>query len=301
MNAILRRCVEVGATVAREGGEFGVLGRAVAVGGQRLTLQGLGGVYEDIFLPLHGAHQAQNAAVALAAVEAFLGAGADRQLDIAAVQDGFAASRPRPAGAGPHLADDPARRRAQPARHGGHGRRAAGGVRVQQAGRRARRAGRQGRGGMLELLEPMLDEVVVTRNSSPRAMPTEELAELAVEVFGAERVGRPRRCRRDRGGGGDGRGGRPGRAERGRGAGHRVRGDGRRRAQAAEAMTSPERDPHTAGDPTGAPVGEEPTAGSRALRVAQPGAGGTRSGRRHAQPGGAGAAAGDPADPGGRR
>ena len=76
---ILERCVEVGATVAREGSEFGVLSRAVAVGGQVLTLQGLGGVYEEIFLPLHGAHQAQNAAVALAAVEAFLGAaGADR-------------------------------------------------------------------------------------------------------------------------------------------------------------------------------------------------------------------------------
>ena len=48
---------------------------SVAVGGQVLTLQGLGGVYDEIFLPLHGAHQAQNAAVALAAVEAFLGAG----------------------------------------------------------------------------------------------------------------------------------------------------------------------------------------------------------------------------------
>ncbi len=73
---ILQRCAEVGATVAREGSEFGVLRRAVAVGGQVLTLQGLGGVYEEVFVPLHGAHQAQNAAVALAAVEAFLGAGA---------------------------------------------------------------------------------------------------------------------------------------------------------------------------------------------------------------------------------
>ena len=73
--AVLERRAEVGATVAREGVEFGVLERAVAVGGQVLTLQGLGGVYDEIFLPLHGAHQAQNAAVALAAVEAFFGAG----------------------------------------------------------------------------------------------------------------------------------------------------------------------------------------------------------------------------------
>src|SRR5262245_4977400 len=60
MRPILQRCVEVGATVAREGSEFGVLRRAVAVGGQVLTVQGLGGVYEGLFLPLHGAHQAQN-------------------------------------------------------------------------------------------------------------------------------------------------------------------------------------------------------------------------------------------------
>ena len=67
---------EVGAAVAREGWSSGCWIARVAVGGQVLTLQGLGGVYEEIFLPLHGAHQAQNAAVALAAVEAFFGAGA---------------------------------------------------------------------------------------------------------------------------------------------------------------------------------------------------------------------------------
>ena len=90
--ALLERCADVGATVAREGSEFGVLRRAVAVGGQVLTLQGLGGVYDEVFLPLHGAHQAQNAAVALAAVEAFLGAGAGgKALDAEVVREGFAA------------------------------------------------------------------------------------------------------------------------------------------------------------------------------------------------------------------
>ena len=66
----------MGATVAREGLEYGVLDRRPAVGGQLLTLQGLAGVYDEVFLPLHGAHQAANAAAALAAVEAFLGGGA---------------------------------------------------------------------------------------------------------------------------------------------------------------------------------------------------------------------------------
>src|ERR1700678_2599829 len=70
---LLRRGAEVGATVAREGVEFGVLSDEQAVGGQQLALRGLRGTYEDIFLPLFGAYQAGNAACALAAVEAFAG------------------------------------------------------------------------------------------------------------------------------------------------------------------------------------------------------------------------------------
>src|SRR6266542_405501 len=81
MRPILEHCAEVDATIAREGSEFGVLERSLAVGGQVLILQGLSGVYDEVYLPLHGAHQAQNAAVALAAVEAFLGAGRDKALD----------------------------------------------------------------------------------------------------------------------------------------------------------------------------------------------------------------------------
>src|SRR6201999_3385407 len=69
---LLERSVELGITVARQGGEFGVLGRDKAVGGQLLKLQGLGGVYDEVFLPVHGVHQAVNASVALAAAEAFL-------------------------------------------------------------------------------------------------------------------------------------------------------------------------------------------------------------------------------------
>ncbi|MGH3980822.1 MAG: bifunctional folylpolyglutamate synthase/dihydrofolate synthase, partial [Pseudonocardiaceae bacterium] len=87
---LAQRCVETGATVAREGTEFGVLDRDIAVGGQRLRLQGLGGVYDEVFLPLHGEHQARNAVLALAGVEAFFGAGASRQLDVDAVREAFA-------------------------------------------------------------------------------------------------------------------------------------------------------------------------------------------------------------------
>ncbi|RQW94987.1 bifunctional folylpolyglutamate synthase/dihydrofolate synthase [Micromonospora inaquosa] len=186
---LLERCAEVGATVAREGGEFGVLGRAVAVGGQVLSLQGLGGVYDDVFIPLHGAHQAQNAAVALAAVEAFLGAGARRQLDIEAVREGFASTsspgrleRVRNA---PTILLDGA--------HNPHGMKAtvtalqeefAFSKLVAVIGVLADKDAE----ALLELLEPVVDHVVVTRNSSPRAMPTEELAALAAEIFGDGRV-----------------------------------------------------------------------------------------------------------------
>jgi dihydrofolate synthase/folylpolyglutamate synthase len=90
---LLRRCVEVGATVAREGLEFGVASRATAVGGQLVTLQGLAGTYDEMFLPLFGEHQAANAACALAAVEVFLGGGESRQIDPEAVREGLADAR----------------------------------------------------------------------------------------------------------------------------------------------------------------------------------------------------------------
>src|SRR5690606_36776782 len=90
MQVILQRAVEVDAAVARAGAEFGVVSATVAVGGQQLTLRGLGGEYEDIFLPLSGEHQARNAAFGLAAVEAFFGAGAGRPLVVASVCNGFA-------------------------------------------------------------------------------------------------------------------------------------------------------------------------------------------------------------------
>ncbi|KWV29626.1 dihydrofolate synthase [Micromonospora rifamycinica] len=186
---ILERCAEVGATVAREGAEFGVLRRAVAVGGQVLTIQGLGGVYEEVFVPLHGAHQAQNAAVALAAVEAFLGAGAKRQLDIEAVREGFASTsspgRLEKVRNAPTVLLDGA--------HNPHGM-AATVTALQEEFAFSKLVGvlavlgDKDAAGLVELLEPVLDSLVVTRNTSPRAMPADELAELAREVFGPDRV-----------------------------------------------------------------------------------------------------------------
>src|SRR3954469_1717446 len=70
MAVLAERAREVGATLLREGVDFGLVSRVPGVGGQVVTLRGLHEEYADLFLPLHGAHQAQNAAVALAAAEA---------------------------------------------------------------------------------------------------------------------------------------------------------------------------------------------------------------------------------------
>ena len=188
--ALLERCADVGATVAREGGEYGVLRRAVAVGGQVLTLQGLGGEYDEVFLPLHGAHQAQNAAVALAATEAFLGAGAGgKALDVDVVREGFASvtspGRLERVRSSPTILVDAA--------HNPHGMAATVTALSEEFSFRrlvavVSMAEDKDAEGMLELLEPVVDAVVVTRNSSSRAMPAQRLGALAAEVFGPDRV-----------------------------------------------------------------------------------------------------------------
>jgi len=189
MRPIVERCVEVGATIAREGTEFGVLRRSLAVGGQVLTLQGLGGTYDEVYLPLHGAHQAQNAAVALAAVEAFLGAGKDRRLDPEVVRAGFAAAtspgRLERVRSSPTILLDAA--------HNPHGMNATVAALEEDFAFRRLVAvvailGDKDAAALLELLEPVAAAVVITRNSSTRAMPVERLAAAAVEVFGADRV-----------------------------------------------------------------------------------------------------------------
>ncbi|MDR1387639.1 MAG: dihydrofolate synthase [Propionibacteriaceae bacterium] len=83
-----RRCAEVGAQALRQGVDFDLLDRRLAVGGQVIRWTSANGPIDDLKLPLHGAAMAQNAAVALAAVEAFHGL---RGLDAAVAQAGLAA------------------------------------------------------------------------------------------------------------------------------------------------------------------------------------------------------------------
>ena len=188
---LLRKAVEVDATVAREGLEFGVVARQVAVGGQLVTLRGLGGEYEEVFLPLHGAYQAHNAAVALAAVEAFFGVGAGhtQRLDIDHIRKAFASvtspGRMEVVRRSPTVVLDAA--------HNPAGARATAEA-VSEAFDFSRLIGVVGASGekdvrgVLEAFEPIFAEVVITQNSSHRAMDADELAGVAVEVFGDDRV-----------------------------------------------------------------------------------------------------------------
>lgn len=184
---LMRRAAEVGATVAREGLEFGVLSRELAVGGQVLSLRGLRGQYDDVLLPLFGAHQAGNAACALAAVEAF-GSG-EQPLEADLVREGFAqASSPgrlEVVRRSPLVIVDAAHN---------------------PAGMAATMAGLTEAFSFRELiavvavsedkdvpailgeLEPVVSELVVTRNSSDRCIDPGKLAELAGPVFGPDRV-----------------------------------------------------------------------------------------------------------------
>ncbi|MCG3752350.1 folylpolyglutamate synthase/dihydrofolate synthase family protein [Amycolatopsis sp. Poz14] len=189
LNVLLKRTVEVDAAVARAGSEFGVLEREVAVGGQMLKLQGLGGVYDEIFLPLHGAHQAANAALALAAVEAFFGAGKDKQLVVEAVREAFAEvenpGRLERVRAAPAVLVDAA--------HNPMGARALATTITDEFNFRRLVAvvgvlSDKDARGILDALEPVVSDVVVTRSSSPRSLPVEDLAELAASIFGEDRV-----------------------------------------------------------------------------------------------------------------
>jgi dihydrofolate synthase/folylpolyglutamate synthase len=188
------RAALVGATQVRAGVDFGVRRRSVAVGGQLLDLQGLGGEYDEVFLPLYGAHQAGNAATAVAAVEAFFGlrggaAEGRGPLIPDAVRSAFAAvtspGRMEIVRGSPTVILD-----------GAHN--PAGAAALAAALEESFTFDRlvavvavlddKDAAGLFEMLDPVVTGVVVTQNSSPRALPVDDLAAVAVEVLGDARV-----------------------------------------------------------------------------------------------------------------
>ncbi|AUZ35042.1 dihydrofolate synthase [Arthrobacter sp. PGP41] len=189
---LLEKAKDVGVPFRFEGVEFGVESRTVAVGGQMVSIQGLAGRYPELLVPLHGAHQAQNAAVAVAAIEAFF--GGEKELDFDVLQEGFAnvtsPGRLEVVRTAPTIIVDAA--------HNPDGIKASAaalqeafnftrlvpvvGVLKEKDAEEILRQLKESLGGIAE-------EFCFTQSNSPRAVPAAELAELAVELgFGEDNV-----------------------------------------------------------------------------------------------------------------
>lgn len=186
IEVIRQRCAQTDSVLMLEGQEWEVLSRQPGVGGQMVSVRTPAGVYEDLFVPLHGEHQARNAGAALVAVEAMLSSGA---LKADVVDAGFqAASSPgrmEVVRTSPTIIVDSAHN---------------------PAGALALRDGLQEAfqldylvgvysamkdknvEAVLAQMEPILDELVVTSMPGERAMELEELREIAADVFGVERI-----------------------------------------------------------------------------------------------------------------
>jgi dihydrofolate synthase/folylpolyglutamate synthase len=186
LDVIGHRAAEVGALMVVEGNDFGVIEQFPGVGGQQVSIQGLGARYDDIFVPLHGTHQAQNAACAVAAVESFLGGKAlPADVVMAAFADVTSPGRLEIVRRSPTVILDAA--------HNPHGVEATVaaiqenfnfaplvGVVAVMADKDVER--------ILELLDPALSQIVCTQNSTPRSMSAAELADVADGIFGSDRV-----------------------------------------------------------------------------------------------------------------
>ena len=186
---LLARCVEVGAIAAREGVEFGVVDRQVAVGGQLLSIQGLDARYDDLQLHLWGEHMASNSACALAAVEAFFGAESTQVMSEETVREAFfemtSPGRLEVVRTSPTTIVDSS--------HNPAGMKATVQT-LQESFDFSRLIGVFAASSdkeitaMIELLEPVLDEIVITRNNSSRSDDIDATARTAVEYFGSDRV-----------------------------------------------------------------------------------------------------------------
>jgi dihydrofolate synthase/folylpolyglutamate synthase len=183
---LMHKCAQVDATPIREGIEYSVKNRALAVGGQLISIAGVYGEYNDLFLPLHGAHQASNAATAIAAVEVFAG---ESKLDEGVVREALvnatSPGRCEIIMRNPTVIIDAA--------HNPHG--------AQSLKRTISEEfdfdsiigviapmGDKDVDGILEELESVVNRVIVSKNSSHRAADLSELKASAQGIFGSERV-----------------------------------------------------------------------------------------------------------------
>ncbi len=187
--AELERAAELTeSTLAVEGTGFRVTSDTPAVGGQLVSVQGVAGTYDDLFVPLFGAHQAHNAAVAIAAVESFLGRGS-QALDEDVLSEGLAGAtspgRLQPIATGPTVVVDAA--------HNPHGAAALAealpvafpsGHVVAVVGILGDKDAR----GFVRALKDVVATFVVTQPPGDRALDADAFARVVVDEVGDERV-----------------------------------------------------------------------------------------------------------------
>ncbi len=186
LEVLLNRAREVDAIVRLEGRDFEVLDRQMGVGGQLVTVRTPSATYTDIFVPLFGEHQAHNAAAALVAVEAFMGG---RALDAKIVENGMMTAtspgRLQVVRTSPTILVDAA--------HNPAGARVladalddsfafAHVVGVYSA------MGDKDIESVMAEMEPHLDSIVITEMPGERAASIQQLREIAIDVFGEDRV-----------------------------------------------------------------------------------------------------------------
>ncbi len=183
---LIDRCLDTNSTPIREGVEYEVLKRSVAVGGQLISIRGVYGIYEDLFLPIHGRHQASNAATALATVEVFVG---EHALNNELVRSAFAGAtspgRFEVVHRNPTVIIDAA--------HNPHGAKSLKETINSEFNfdlviGLVAAMGDKDISGLLEELEPVMSKIIVTRNSSKRSATLDEIDTLARKIFGSDRV-----------------------------------------------------------------------------------------------------------------
>jgi dihydrofolate synthase / folylpolyglutamate synthase len=175
-------------TFAVAGTDFELVTDTVAVGGQVITVKGLAATYSDLFLPLFGDHQAGNAALAIAAVESFIGGGT-LPLNQDVLAEGLATAtspgRLQVIGNEPTVLVDAA--------HNPHGAAALAVALGEYFTFDHVTAvlgilGDKDASGILNALDGAVDDFVITQSTSERAVSARELGRLATSIVGESRV-----------------------------------------------------------------------------------------------------------------
>jgi len=183
---LMHKSAQVDATPIREGIEYAVKNRALAVGGQLISIAGVYGEYNDLFLPLHGAHQAANAATAIAAVEVFTGESKlDEEVVREALINATSPGRCEIIMRNPTVIIDAA--------HNPHGAQSLKKTISEEFDFESiigvvAPMGDKDVDGILEELESVIGRLIVSKNSSHRAAELSELKSIADGIFGNDRV-----------------------------------------------------------------------------------------------------------------